>query len=318
MVQRENFHIREEPVSEPGDGEFLVEVEMVSIDPAMRGWMNEGRSYVPPVGIGEVMRALAGGKVVRSNHPGFAVGDTVTGLFGVQRYAVSDGQLVNKVNTSTAGLADWLGGLGMPGITAYFGLTEIGNPKAGETVVVSAASGAVGSIVGQIAKIKGCRVIGIAGGPAKCRYVVEELGFDGCIDYKNETLGDALKAQCADGIDVYFENVGGEILDAVLTRMNTFGRIALCGLISVYNTTDVPLGPRNLASVLINRLTLRGFVVFDFVDRYPEAISALGKWHAEGLLKFRQDVREGGVAAYPEVLNLLFTGANQGKLILKL
>jgi hypothetical protein len=206
----------------------------------------------------------------------------------------------------------------MPGVTAYFGLTEIGKPQAGETVVVSAASGAVGSIVGQIAKLKGCRVIGIAGGPVKCRYVVDELGFDGCIDYKNETLGDDLKALCADGIDVYFDNVGGEILDGVLTRMNTFGRIALCGLISVYNATEAPPGLRNLVSILINRLSLRGFVVFDFADRYPEAVSALGKWHAEGLIKFRQDVREGGVEAYPEVLNLLFTGANQGKLILKL
>jgi hypothetical protein len=317
MVARENFDIGKEPVPEPGEGEFLLKVRMISIDPAMRGWVNEGRSYVPPVGIGDVMRALAGGEVLKSNHPDFSVGDAVTGLFGVQEYAVSDGMGVTRVDTSKASLADWLGGLGMPGITAYFGLTEVGRPKVGETVLVSAASGAVGSVVGQIARLKGCRVVGIAGGPAKCRYVVDELGFDGCIDYKNEELSDALKLQCPDGIDVYFENVGGEIFDTVLTRMNTFGRIAVCGMISSYNATEAPPGPKNLRSILVNRLTMRGFIVFDFLDRYPEAIRALGEWHAKGQIKFRQDVREGGVGVYPDVLNLLFSGANSGKLVLK-
>lgn len=317
LVTRENFDICEQARVEPGEGQFQVKVEMISIDPAMRGWMNEGRSYIPPVGIGEVMRALAGGTVVKSNHPGFSVGDTVTGLFGVQAYALSDGAGVTAVDTSKATLADWLGGLGMPGITAYFGLTEIGQPKAGETVLVSAASGAVGSIVGQLAKIMGCRAVGIAGGPEKCRYVVEKLGFDGCIDYKNDTLTQALDSQCPDGVDVYFENVGGEIFDTVLTRMNLFGRIAVCGMISAYNAIEAPPGPKNLRAVLVNRLTMRGFIVFDFIDRYPEAIRALGDWHDQGRIKFRQDVRPGGIEAFPEVLNLLFLGANQGKLVLQ-
>jgi NADPH-dependent curcumin reductase CurA len=317
LVNRENFDIREEPVGTPGEGEFLVRVEMISIDPAMRGWMNEGRSYVPPVGIGEVMRALAGGTVLESNHPGYSTGDAVTGLLGVQEYAISDGEGVMRVDTAMASLADWLGGLGMPGITAYFGLTEIGRPKEGETVLVSAASGAVGSIVGQIAKLKGCRAVGIAGGPEKCRYVVEELGFDSCVDYKNDVLADALKAHCPDGVDVYFENVGGAIFDTVLTRMNTFGRIPVCGMISAYNATEAPPGPKNLRSILVNRLTVRGFIVFDFIDRYPEAIHALAGWHGQGRIKFRQDVREGGIQAYPDVLNLLFSGGNQGKLVLK-
>lgn len=317
MVKRENFDFREEPLSDPGDHEILVKVEMISIDPAMRGWMNEGRSYVPPVAIGDTMRALAGGTVLASQHPDFAVGDSVTGLFGVQDYAISDGKNVMRVDTSTASLADWLGGLGMPGITAYFGLIEIGKPKPGETVLVSAASGAVGSVVGQIARLKGCRVVGIAGGPEKCRYVVDELGFDDCIDYKLDNLKDGLKLRCPDGIDVYFENVGGEIFDTVLTRMNPFGRIPVCGMISAYNATQAPPGPRNFRAVLVNRLTVRGFIVFDFFDRYPEAIQALADWNAKGEIKFRQDVREGGVQAYPDVLNLLFTGGNQGKLVLK-
>jgi NADPH-dependent curcumin reductase CurA len=317
MVTRDNFDIHEEPLGELEAGEFLVRVDMISIDPAMRGWMNEGRSYVPPVAIGEVMRALAGGAVVSSKHPDYSEGDTVTGLFGVQEYAVSNGSGATRVDTSKASLADWLSGLGMPGLTAYFGLLEVGRPKAGETVLVSAASGAVGGLVGQIAKIQGCRVVGIAGGPQKCSYVVDELGFDGCIDYKNENIAKALKSQCPDGVDVYFENVGGEIFDTVLTRMNTFGRIAVCGMISAYNATEPPPGPQNLRAILVNRLTMRGFIVFDFVDRYPEAVGALGEWHAQGRLKFRQDIREGGVGAYPEVLNLLFKGENQGKLVLE-
>ena len=308
MLVHDNFEIATGPMPEPGDGEFVVKVEMLSLDPAMRGWVNDGKSYVPPVGIGEVMRALAGGTVVASNQAEFAEGDTVYGLFGVQEYAVSDGQSVSKIDLSSASLADWLGGLGMPGITAYFGLLDVGQPKEGETVVVSAASGAVGSIVGQIAKIKGCRVVGIAGGPEKCAYVTDTLGFDACIDYKQGNIADGLKQHCPDGIDVYFENVGGEIFDTVLTRMNMFGRIAVCGMISAYNATSAPDGPKNLRSVLVNRLTMRGFIVFDFIDRYPEAISALSEWNAKGLIKFRQDVREGGVDSFVDTLNLLFTG----------
>ncbi len=301
----------------PGPGEFRVKVQYVSLDPAMRGWVNDARSYVPPVGIGEVMRAYAVGIVDASEHPDFKVGEAVQGLFGVQQYAISKGQRVVKVDPAIAPLPRWVGGLGMPGWTAYFGLLDVGQPAAGETVVVSAASGAVGSIVGQIARIKGCRAVGIAGGPEKCRAVRETLGFDDCIDYKAGGLGDRLKAACPKGIDVYFENVGGEILDTVLPLMNTFGRIPVCGLISAYNATSVPEGPKNLRAVLTQRLRMQGLIVFDWADRIPEAVEVLGRWYKEGRLVIREDVRTGGVDKFVETLNLLYTGGNNGKLVLE-
>ncbi len=316
-VKRDDFLIEDEPIQDPGPGEFRVKLAYISLDPAMRGWMSDGRSYVPPVELGAVMRAIAVGHVEQSNHPGFAVGDAVTGLFGVQQYAISDGAGVAKVNPEQAPLERWVGGLGMPGTTAYFGLLDVGQPKAGETVLVSAASGAVGSIVGQIAKIKGCRAVGIAGGAEKCRYIVDELGFDAAVDYKAGNLSADLKSACPDGVDIYFENVGGEITDAVLAQMNPFGRIPVCGLISIYNATELPPGPKNLRSILVNRLRMQGFIVFDFIKRYGEAVDALGTWHGEGKLKMREDVREGGVDAYPDVLNDLYTGRNFGKLVLK-
>jgi NADPH-dependent curcumin reductase len=317
MVTREDFTIEDGPVPEPGPGEFRVKIAYISLDPAMRGWMNEGRSYVPPVKLGEVMRAGGAGIVEKSNNPAFKAGDAVQGVFGVQKYAVSNGERVNKVDTSLAPLQRWIGGLGMPGWTAYFGLLDVGQPKPGETVVVSAASGAVGSVVGQIAKIKGCRAVGIAGGPEKCRYVTQELGFDACIDYKAGGLAQQLKAACPKGVDVNFENVGGEILDTVLLQMNVFGRIALCGLISGYNATEAPAGPKNIRAVLTQRLKMQGLIVFDWANRTPEAIAQLGLWHKEGKLKIREDVREGGIDAFPDVLNLLYTGGNFGKLVLK-
>jgi NADPH-dependent curcumin reductase CurA len=317
MAKREDFTIEDGPVPEPGSGEFRVKVEYVSLDPAMRGWMAEGKSYVPPVGLGEVMRAYAAGIVETSNNPAFKPGDAVQGMFGVQRYAISNGRGVVKVDPSIAPLHRWIGGLGMPGWTAYFGLLDVGQPKAGETVLVSAASGAVGSVVGQIAKIKGCRAVGIAGGPDKCQYVTQELGFDACVDYKAGNLAADLKAAAPNGIDVYFENVGGEILDTVLLQMNKFGRIPLCGLISAYNATSLPAGPKNLRCVLTQRLKMQGLIVFDWADRVPEAITELGAWYKAGKLKIREDVREGGVDAYPDVLNLLYTGGNLGKLVLK-
>jgi NADPH-dependent curcumin reductase len=317
MVTREDFRVEDGPVPEPGPGEFRVRIEYISLDPAMRGWVNEGRSYVPPVGIGEVMRAYSAGIVDKSNNPAFKVGDAVQGVLGVQRYAISKGERVVKLDLSQAPLQRWIGGLGMPGWTAYFGLLEVGQPKSGETVLVSAASGAVGAVVGQIAKIKGCRAVGIAGGPDKCRYVKDELGFDACVDYKAGNLAGDLKAACPNGIDVYFENVGGEILDTVLTQMNLRGRIPVCGLISAYNATSLPEGPKNLRYVLIQRLRVQGLLVFDWADRVPEAIAQLGAWHKEGKLKMREDVREGGLDAFPDVLNLLYTGGNQGKLVLK-
>jgi NADPH-dependent curcumin reductase len=317
MAKREDFTIEDGAVPEPGPGEFRVRVEYVSLDPAMRGWMAEGKSYVPPVGLGEVMRAYAVGIVETSNNPAFKPGDAAQGMFGVQRYAISNGRGVVKVDPSIAPLHRWIGGLGMPGWTAYFGLLDVGQPKAGETVLVSAASGAVGSVVGQIAKIKGCRAVGIAGGPDKCRYVTQELGFDACVDYKGGKLAADLKAAAPNGIDVYFENVGGDILDTVLLQMNKFGRIPLCGLISAYNATSLPAGPKNLRCVLTQRLKMQGLIVFDWADRMPEAISELGAWYKAGKLKIREDVREGGVDAYPDVLNLLYTGGNLGKLVLK-
>lgn len=317
MVKPEDFRLEEGPVPEPGAGEVRIKIAYVSLDPAMRGWITESKSYIPPVAIGETMRSFSVGKVEASNNPAFKVGDAVQGILGVQDYAISSGKGLVKVDPTQAPLERWIGGLGMPGWTAYFGLLEVGLPKAGETVVVSAASGAVGSIVGQIAKIKGCRAVGIAGGPEKCRYVTEELGFDACVDYKAGKLGAALKAACPSGIDVYFENVGGEILDAVLPLMNVRGRIPLCGLISAYNATELPAGPSNLRYVLTQRLKMQGLIVLDWADRVPEAIGALGAWHKEGKLKIREDVRTSGLASFPAVLNELYTGGNLGKLVLK-
>jgi NADPH-dependent curcumin reductase CurA len=317
MITRQDFKVEDGPVPEPGANELRVRVEYVSLDPAMRGWVNEGRSYIPPVAIGEVMRSFSAGIVEVSNNPQFKPGDAVTGMFGVQRYAISNGERVLKVDTSKAPLQRWIGGLGMPGWTAYFGLLDVGQPKPGETVVVSAAAGAVGSVVGQIARIKGCRAVGIAGGADKCRYVKNELGFDACVDYKAPNLSAQLREACPKGIDVDFENVGGEIFDTVLTQMNVFGRVALCGLISGYNATEVPAGPKNIRAVLTQRLRVQGLIVLDWASRFPEAIAQLGQWHQEGKLKIREDVRDGGLDAFPDVLNLLYTGGNMGKLVLK-
>jgi NADPH-dependent curcumin reductase CurA len=317
VIVRDDFKLEEGGVPEPGDNQFRVKIAYISLDPAMRGWVNDTKSYVPPVAIGETMRAYSVGIVEKSNNPAFKAGDAVQGLFGVQNYAISDGSRVVKVDPSQAPLQRWVGGLGMPGWTAYFGLLEVGQPKAGETVVVSAASGAVGSVVGQIAKIKGCHVVGIAGGAEKCRYVKDELGFDACVDYKGGNLAADLKAAAPKGVDVYFENVGGEILDTVLLQMNLFGRIPVCGMISAYNATSVPEGPKNLRALLTQRLRMQGLIVFDWANRVPEAISQLGQWHKEGKLNIREDVREGGLDAFTDVLNLLYTGGNMGKLVLK-
>jgi hypothetical protein len=317
LVTPDVFRIEEGATPEPGAGHFRVRIVYVSLDPAMRGWINEGRSYVAPVPVGDTMRSYSVGVVEASNHPDYKPGDAVQGLLGVQTHAVTDGTRVYKVDPTLAPLERWIGGLGMPGWTAYFGLLEVGQPQAGETVVVSAAAGAVGSIVGQIAKIKGCRAVGIAGGPEKCRYLVEDLGFDAAVDYKAGRLAADLKAACPAGIDVYFENVGGEILDAVLLHMNTFGRIPVCGLISAYNATTMPEGPKNLRAVLTQRLRVQGLIVFDWAARTGEAIAELGAWHKAGRLKIREDVRTGGLEAFAGVLNELYTGGNHGKLVLK-
>lgn len=311
------FEVVTAPVPEPAAGEFRVRIAYISLDPAMRGWVNDAKSYVAPVAVGGVMRGYAVGVVEASRHPGYAPGDAVQGLFGVQSHAISNGERVVKVDPTIAPLERWVGGLGMPGWTAYFGLLEVGQPKSGETIVVSAASGAVGSIVGQIGKIKGCRVVGIAGGGDKCRYLTEVLGFDAAVDHRAGNLAADLSTACPDGIDVNFENVGGEVLDAILPRMNTFGRIAVCGLISAYNSATPVAGPKNLRAVLTQRLRMQGLIVFDWEKRIPEAIRALAGWYKEGRLKIREDVRAGGLEAFPEVLNLLYSGGNNGKLVLK-
>jgi hypothetical protein len=310
----------------------LVKVLALSLDPAMRGWMNEGRSYIAPVAIGEVMRAGGIGRVIASRHPGFAVGDAVSGLTGVQDYLSLSADAVRtagltRIDLGLGSVTQWLNVLGMPGMTGYFGLLDVGRPVPGETVVVSGAAGAVGQTVGQVAKIKGCRVVGIAGGPAKCDWVVRELGFDACIDYKApapegakrwDPVREGLKQHCPKGVDIYFDNVGGEILDTVLTRINLKARIVICGAISQYNATGAMAGPKNYLSLLVHRARMEGMVVFDYADRYPQAIAEMAGWLKEGRMKSREDVVDGSVADFPATLNRLFAGENFGKLVLRL
>ena len=311
-----------EAVSEPADGGVLVKTLMISLDPAMRGWMNEGKSYIPPVGLGEVMRAGGIGVVVASKNAAFKAGDFVSAGTGVQEYALFAADQIKRsgmfrIDTRLGTPSQWMNVLGMPGMTGYFGLMDVGQPKAGETVVVSGAAGAVGQTVGQVAKIKGCRVVGIAGGAAKCEWVVRELGFDACIDYKAGPVKDGLKEHCPKGVDIYFDNVGGEILDAVLTRINRKARIIICGAISQYNNTTAVQGPKNYLSLLVNRARMEGIVVFDYADRYPVAVAEMAGYLKDGRMKSREDVASGGVKAFPETLLKLFNGENFGKLVLK-
>lgn len=315
LPKPEDWAFVQEELPPIGDGELLVEVSHVSLDPAMRGWMNEGRSYIAPVGIGEVMRAGAIGRVVESNNDGFAVGDHVSGTFGVQSHAISDGQGVITVDPDLADLPVYLGVLGMTGMTAYFGLLDVGRPEAGQTVVVSGAAGAVGGTVGQIAKRKGCRVVGIAGGADKCAHVVNDLGFDACVDYKGEDVGAGLKRECPDRIDVYFDNVGGDILDAALGRLAMHARVVICGAISQYNVTDKVTGPSNYLSLLVSRASMTGMVVFDYADRYGEAAKVMAGWMADGSLRSQVDV-VAGLDTFPDALLRLFRGENLGKLVL--
>jgi NADPH-dependent curcumin reductase CurA len=317
LLKPSDWSHTEEPIPEPGEGEVLVKILYLSLDPAMRGWMNEGRSYIAPVGIGDVMRALAAGRVIASNHPRLAVGDDITGMLGVQEYAVVSGDAVGKVYPRIAPLPTYLGTLGMPGMTAYFGLLDIGRPAEGETVVVSAAAGAVGGVVGQLAKLKGARAIGIAGGAEKCRYVVEDLGFDAAIDYKSEDVAEGLREHCPKGIDVYFDNVGGEILDAALTRLARHARVVICGAISQYNVSEGMQGPSNYMSLLVNHASMTGFVVSDYGDRYAAGVREMAGWLAEGKIVAREDVAEGGLERFPETLLRLFEGKNTGKLVLR-
>ena len=313
-----DWQYTEDSAPSPGEGEFLVEVQYLSLDPAMRTWMNPGRSYVPPVGIGEVMRAAGIAKVVESRHPGFSAGQSVFGTFGVQNYAVSDGKDVQVVDTNLAPAPVFLGTLGISGITAYFGLFDVGRPEPGQTVVVSAAAGSVGIVVGQLAKIHGCRAVGIAGGPDKCRALVEEYGFDAAVDHRAGNLRADLKEHAPDGIDVFFDNVGGDVLEAALARLARGARIVLSGAVSQYNSTEGPRGPANYMQLLVRRASMTGFVFSDYTDRYPEAIKALAGWVGDGSLKPREDVVTGGIAKFPETLLKLFRGENTGKLVLAL
>jgi NADPH-dependent curcumin reductase CurA len=314
--KRSDWDISTVDVPTPNDGEVLVKTIYISLDPAMRGWMNDAKSYIRPVRIGEVMRAGTVGVVVESKSDKFKTGDFVMASLGVQQYGVSDAKSLQKVNPNLAPLQTYLSTLGMPGMTAYFGLLEVGKPQAGETVLVSGAAGAVGSVVGQVAKIKGCRVVGIAGGKDKCDYLVNELGFDAAIDYKNENVQKAIKETCPNGVDVYFDNVGGDILDAALARINMKARIVICGAISQYNNTTPVKGPSNYLSLLVNRGTMTGIVVFDYQDRYMEGAMQMGQWISEGKLKSKEHIEQ-GIENFPEVLMQLFNGNKMGKLILQ-
>ncbi len=310
-----NFRLETVPVPDPAEGQVLVRNRWLSLDPYMRGRMSDAKSYAKPVELGEVMVGGTAGEVVASKHPRFATGDAVVGALGWQEFALSDGVGLQKVDARSVPLPAYLGPAGMPGVTAWVGLNDICAPKAGETVVVTAASGAVGSVVGQLAKRRGARAVGIAGGAAKCRYVVEELGFDACIDYKAGSLRADLKAATPQGIDCVFENVGGEIFDTLLGRMNAFGRIALCGLISQYNAAPAPL--LNIGSVLINRLRLQGFIVSDDMGRWPPALAELVPLVASGALKYRETVAD-GLAAAPEAFIGMLRGENFGKQLVRL
>ena len=316
--QESDFRIEEVAMPEPGPREVLVRVIYLSLDPYMRGRMRDVASYAPPVGIGEVMTGGTVGEVVKSNHPDFKVGDIVEDRLGWQEYAIGGGPNLRKIDPAIAPISTANGILGMPGMTAYFGLFEVGQPKAGETVVVSAASGAVGQVVGQLAKIAGCRAVGIAGGPAKCEYVTRELGFDACVDYKgSKDLDAALREACPGGIDVYFDNVGGTVSDAVFRNLNFWARVALCGSISQYNATTPEMGPRLLGLFVGRRVSMRGFIVTDFAQRTAPALARMGEWIRNGRLKYREDIVT-GLEKTPRAFIGLLRGENFGKLQVKL
>ncbi|CAN7753045.1 NADP-dependent oxidoreductase [Variovorax sp. LjRoot130] len=304
-------------VMAPENGKVLVAVTFISVDPAMRSWMNEGKSYMEAIAIGDVMRAAGAGLVLQSDDARFSVGDAVLGAFGVQEFATMNANELTKIDISNVPATAYMGALGTPGFTAYFGLLEIGKAKFGETVLVSGAAGAVGSVVGQIAKIKGCRVVGIAGGAEKCAHLVNNLGFDAAVDYKQSDARAQLSKACPEGVDVYFDNVGGEVLDLALGRIRRGARIVVCGAVSQYNNVARGNGPRNYMSLLMNRATMEGFVIFDYEKRYPEALHALRGWLAAGWIKSYEDVLE-GIETFPTALQRMFEGGNTGKMLIKL
>jgi len=315
----DTFELTEQPVPEIGDGEALVRVDWISLDPTNRMWINDTPTYLPPVGIGEVMGAAGMGQVVASNNPNYPVGQTVQGLLGWQEYAVlSDASMVNPVDIAEGiSPSTYLGALGMTGLTAWVGIRDIGKPQPGETVVVSAAAGAVGSVAGQLAKAAGARVVGIAGGPQKCALLVDELGFDAAVDHRADDWATQLKAATPDGIDVDFENVGGALMDAIFARLNIGARVALCGLISEYNAEDPPSGPRAFGNLLIQRALVKGFIVLDHFGQATEAITEIAGLMQQGKLKPLETVVE-GFEQLPTAINMLFDGKNVGKLVVKL
>jgi NADPH-dependent curcumin reductase len=319
-IAESNFKLRQEPVPVLEEGQVLVRNIYLSLDPTNRGWLDEGGNYLPRVAIGEVVRGVGIGVVKQSRNAKFPEGTFVQGLLGWQDYAIADGtdstNLSELPKDPSVPLAAYLGLFSFIGITAYFGLLDIGKPKVGETLVVSGAAGAVGSLVGQIGKIKGCRVVGIAGSEEKCRWLKDELGFDAAINYKTESVLESLQQHCPNGIDVYFENVGGEIFDAVLSLINLRARIALCGLISQYNATEPVPGPHHLINLVYQRAKLEGFLALDYFDRAQEALADLTEWYAQGKIQYRVDVIE-GLENAPSAINKLFDGTNQGKLIIR-
>jgi len=311
------WQLEENEVPELQEGEMLIEHHYISLDPAMRGWMNDSKSYIPPVAIDDVMRAGSIGKVVKNNgNPKFEVGDVVTSWGGVQQYTITNGDGWYKVDTRLAPMPKYIGILGMPGMTAYFGILEVGKIKEGDIVLISGAAGAVGSVVGQIAKIKGCTVIGIAGGQEKCDYIKNDLGFDDAIDYKSENIYSALKQKCPKGVDVFFDNVGGKILDAALSKLRMHARVVICGAISQYNNKHKIDGPSNYLSLLVTRSTMQGMVVMDYSKKFGDAAKQMGMWMQEGKLKSKEDIYE-GIENFQETYNRLFTGEKKGKLVLK-
>ena len=318
--QESDFRLETAPIPEPGPGQVLLRTLWLSLDPYMRGRMSDAKSYAKPVGIGEVMTGGTVSEVLGSNHPGFAPGDIVLGMSGWQEHAVSDGAGLRKLDPKAAPVSTALGVLGMPGMTAYVGLNNIGRPQPGETVVVAAAAGPVGSLVGQIAKLKGCRAVGIAGGPDKCRYLTDELGFDAAVDHRAPDMAERLRAACPDGIDVYFENVGGAVWDAVFPLLNDFARVPVCGLVAHYNATELPPGPDRtpvlMRSILTRRLTLRGFIVWDFASEEEAFLREVGGWLREGRIKHREDIVD-GLENAPAAFMGLLNGKNFGKLLVR-
>ena len=312
------WELVESKIRDLKEGEMLLHQEFISLDPAMRGWINQTRSYIAPVEVGQVMRAGSVGKIIKTKGKTvFKVGDYISGWGGVQNYCITKGENFYPVDPQKANLQVYLGALGMTGMTAYFGITEVGKIKNGDTVLVSGAAGAVGSIVGQIAKIKGCRVIGIAGGKSKCDYLTKTLGFDGSIDYKSENVTKAIKNYCPKGIDVFFDNVGGDILDSALIFLRKNARVVICGAISQYNSSEKISGPKNYLSLLVNRASMQGMVVFDFAPMYGNAMSDIAKWIDQGKLNHREDIYD-GIENFRETFLRLFSGDKKGKLILKI